>query len=360
MHQAHIFIIDSDSWVWNKSFYYLLKFEPSLWAMILFEKELLVLLDSRYYDKKDSIKKSFVSKRLYKNIKIKFILYKWDLVEAIINNLWKTKEIFLENNITYKYVERFNNFSWDYNIKIQDPYFEKNRIIKQKDEITSIKKAVSIIKKVWIYIVKLNNEWLLIWKSEIELRKIIIDKIFEYGWTKESFEAIVAFWKNSSIAHHESWNTIIKEWPLLVDMWAFYNWYCSDFTRTLWVNTHKIERGLEKNHILRWKNTKEYKEFKKIQSIVRKANLEAKKLAVKWNPIANIDLKAREVIESYWYWKYFSHSTWHWVWLDIHEKPFVNSKNTDCTIMSWMVFTIEPWIYLKWKFWVRYEDIIII
>jgi len=25
-----------------------------------------------------------------------------------------------------------------------------------------------------------------------------------------------------------------------------------------------------------------------------------------------------------------------------------------------MVFTIEPWIYLEWKFWVRLEDIIVV
>jgi Xaa-Pro aminopeptidase len=42
----------------------------------------------------------------------------------------------------------------------------------------------------------------------------------EFWGEGESFTTIVAFWKNSAIPHHKTWNTKIEDWVLLIDMWA--------------------------------------------------------------------------------------------------------------------------------------------
>jgi Xaa-Pro aminopeptidase len=49
----------------------------------------------------------------------------------------------------------------------------------------------------------------------------------------------------------------------------------------------------------------------------------------------------------------------HGVGLDIHEWPYVNSKNS-VKIAEGMVFTIEPGIYIPGKFGVRIEDMVMI
>jgi Xaa-Pro aminopeptidase len=125
-------------------------------------------------------------------------------------------------------------------------------------------------------------------------------------------------------------------------MWALYNWYCSDFTRTFWV----------------WeKSWDSYEKFIKIYEIVKNAHNNAFKKSVENMIWWQIDYLTRKEIEDKWYEKYYTHGTWHWVGLDIHESPSINEKSEE-KIKNWMVFTIEPWIYLEGKFWVRLEDIV--
>jgi Xaa-Pro aminopeptidase len=189
----------------------------------------------------------------------------------------------------------------------------------------------------------LANAWELYWKTELEVRSIILNKIFEYGWNWESFNSIVAFGKNSSIPHHATSETIIWTWPLLIDMWALYKWYCSDFTRTIWI----------------WdKSSKDYEEFQKIYKIVKDAHLYAFENARENMIWKELHALANSVIKSRGYEDNFIHWTGHWIGLDIHEKPFIN-KNSEDLIKNNMIFTIEPGIYFEWKFWIRLEDIVI-
>lgn len=49
----------------------------------------------------------------------------------------------------------------------------------------------------------------------------------------------------------------------------------------------------------------------------------------------------------------------HGVGLELHEKPYVTSKNTEL-IKENMIFTIEPGIYLPEEFGIRIEDTILV
>ena len=101
-----------------------------------------------------------------------------------------------------------------------------------------------------------------------------------------------------------------------------------------------------------------YNKFKKIKKIVLWAHNSAKQNIKPWILWFELDKISRNYIENNWYLKYFIHSTWHWVWLNIHEKPYI-SKKSENIIQKWMVFTIEPWIYLENEFWVRHENVFI-
>jgi Xaa-Pro aminopeptidase len=103
----------------------------------------------------------------------------------------------------------------------------------------------------------------------------------------------------------------------------------------------------------------ENKEIQKIYDIVLKAQLSAIKNIKIGMEINKLDKIARDVIEKEGYGKYFVHSLGHGVGLDIHEWPYVNSRN-NVKIQEGMVFTIEPGIYIPGKFGVRIEDMVMI
>lgn len=342
--KTHIFITDSDFSSTDKTFEYLLWFQPTFWWMVLSDNSIHILLDSRYIWNKDKVDlKNISNKTWIKNIEFIEFSKWWEwLLEKIIKLTLNSDLIFIENNIASKYYKYLKDNTGRI-IELNDSYFWKQRLIKQDNEVENIKKAIEIIDKVFIYIEYIANTGILIWKTENQVRSIILNKIFENWWDGESFESIVAFGKNSAIPHHKTWNDLIWHWPLMIDIWAKYKWYCSDFTRTIRV----------------WDRTEEYAEFKKIYEIVRDAHNEAINNFKAGFLGQDLDKLAREYITKKWFWEYFSHSLWHWVWLDIHESPRISAVSTD-KIENGMVFTIEPWIYLENKFWVRLEDIVFV
>lgn len=355
---TNIFITDSDYSCTDKSFEYLLWFQPTLGWMVLNNDEIFIILDWRYFEKTKNINIEQIRKITWKNDLIVTFIKTLDLIGDIIkiikngNNLDSKKsennKVVFEWKIAGEYIEKIENSMLEINnekIEIEILkwwYFLKNRIIKNIQEKNNIKEAIKIIDKVFVYITELNSKWEIKWKTEFEIRWIIISKIFEFGWEWESFDSIVAFGKNSSIPHHKTWNTLIWDWVLLIDMWALFNWYCSDFTRTFWV----------------WEKNEEYNNFIKVYEIVKNAHNNAFINSKSWMSWKDIDYLTRWYIEEKGYWEKYIHWTGHWVWLDIHEAPWINSKSENI-IENDMIFTIEPWIYLKDNFGIRLEDIVI-
>ena len=100
-------------------------------------------------------------------------------------------------------------------------------------------------------------------------------------------------------------------------------------------------------------------EMQKVYDTVLKANLKALE-AVKAGVTADtVDLAARDIITAAGYGEYFTHSTGHGVGLNIHEAPTVSFKNT-APLESGMVITVEPGVYIKGKFGVRIEDMVVV
>ncbi len=323
----------------NINFLYLLGFQPSLWYMIIEKTRIIIFLDSRYIWNTSLVnlenikEKTWVSEVIFEEIKPK------EFFKSLSKFLKKSAKITIDKSSSVEFYTKLkNSFK---NVKAGKNIFEEKRIQKQKSEIENIKKAIQIIDSVFESILALEKSWKIIWMKEKDLRNFIISEITKNGWEKESFSSIVAFWKNSSIPHHITWEDIIWNWPLLIDIWAKYNHYCSDFTRTIWVG----------------KKDESYKEFKKIYEIVLRSYKKALENIKVWKTWKEIDEIARNHIKENWYWEYFTHSLWHWVWLEIHESPYLNKKSKDI-LKENMVFTNEPGIYLPNKFWVRIENIL--
>lgn len=344
---ATFLITDSDNDIDNKNFKYLLWFQPSLWGILLRKNRVEIFLDSRYFAKTNKLNEKYICEKTWKS-EIKFHQISGPLVDAMLLASADTSAIKIEENLTLKYYNDINSksdlWTWEKKKKIEiiENYFEDDRIVKNNNEIKQIKNAVEIIDKVCLFLQYLVDTKEIKWKTEDNVRKIILNKILEFWWECESFYPIVAFGENSAIAHHSPWETIIENWPLLVDMWAQINWYCSDFTRTFWV----------------WDKTEDYDEFKKIYKSVKKAHIKSVLWARVGMQASQIDLLARRSIEKDGYGEYFSHSTGHGIWLHVHERPWIN-RMSDEIIQPNMIFTIEPGIYIPWKFWVRIENIVV-
>lgn len=337
---ANIFLTDSDYSCTDKSFLYLLWFQPSLWWMVLTKEKLDIILDSRYIWKLKNIDEDNIRNIIWNDsLQINYIESQ-NAIDEIVKLTRKKSELIIEWKVASEYAEKIRKKSGKKLSILKWGYLSQQREQKNEIEQQNIIKAIEIIDDVFLEILKLVKSKEIIWKTELQIRALIINKIFELDWEWESFNSIIAFWPNSAIPHHTTWNTIIWNWPLLIDMWALYNWYSSDFTRTIWV----------------WEKNEEYEEFINYYKIVKQSHEIAFENTQLWMTWKKIDSLARDYIKEKWAWNFFTHWLWHWVWLNIHESPKINQRSTK-KIKDNMIFTIEPGIYLEWKFWIRLEDI---
>jgi len=178
-----------------------------------------------------------------------------------------------------------------------------------------------------------------------------IEKLTQMGKYELSFDPIVAINENSAKPHALPTNKKLEiDDLILIDAGVKYKRYCSDRTCTSTVNFEHLNFKRKQT----FKNPKQ----QKIYDIVLKAQETAINKAKSGMKAKDIDALARDIIKKAGYEKFFVHSTGHGVGLDIHEHPFINTKN-EVIIEDNMVFTIEPGIYLPNEFGVRIEDTIV-
>ncbi len=312
--------------------FYLSCFSSTNAFVILTEKEKFFITDSRYY---------YGAKEKLKDWNIILLgeggKNQIEHLKEILTDIGGEKIGFEKDKITISFYEKLTDNT---NLKEKLVGFENFlspfRISKTEEEIQIIKEAVEKTDIVFQKVV----EYIPSAKSELDIRRMIINFIFEEGGTGESFPAIVASGKNSAIPHYETSNSPIESNTfLLIDMGMVYKGYCSDFTRTLAIG--KIDPELEK-----------------IYSIVKEAHITATEKVKAGVPVKEVDLAARKVIEKYGYGEFFIHSTGHGVGIEIHEAPRV-SKNSEEILQENTVITIEPGIYIPGKGGVRLENIVV-
>ena len=276
-----------------------------------------------------------------------------EVVEAV-DLIKKARELILRHKIKRIALDPLN---WNYedykklakvcSIK-NDKYFShKKRMIKTENELKIIKKAVKKGAKAFSEFAKHIQTGI----DEYELSYRFKEFLTKRGRRDLSFEPIVAINENAAKPHAKVSSKKLKtDDLLLLDAGIKYKRYCSDRTRTIHIGK-KIT--MSKNQ--KFKN----KKIQKIYNIVLKAQLKTIKNIKIGMEIRELDKIARDVISKEGYGKYFVHSLGHGVGLDIHEWPYVNSRNK-IKIQEGMVFTIEPGIYIPGKFGVRIEDMIMI
>ena len=177
--------------------------------------------------------------------------------------------------------------------------------------------------------------------SEIEVAGIVEFGMRKAGANGYAFPTIVASGSNAAYPHAVPSNKPIgRHEPIVIDLGALYNNYCSDLTRTLFIGgaDPEIKRALE---------------------AVIEAQEEAIDIIEPGIKACEVDMKAREVLAKYDLDKYFIHSLGHGIGIEVHEAPTLSS-NSDTELKSGMVITIEPGIYIKGKYGIRIEDDVLV
>jgi Xaa-Pro aminopeptidase len=172
------------------------------------------------------------------------------------------------------------------------------------------------------------------------------------GASSRSFNLIVAGNASSSLPHYEPQHKTVENGILLFDIGCVWGHYCSDITRTLFIES---ATGPGKN----MPGKKDMDKIKEIYDIVLGAQILAIKHCRAGITCSQLDNIARNYIEKKGYGKYFGHGLGHGVGLEVHESPTVSGR--DNTILEEnMVITIEPGIYIEGVGGVRIEDMIIV
>ena len=99
--------------------------------------------------------------------------------------------------------------------------------------------------------------------------------------------------------------------------------------------------------------------IREIYEIVREAQKASLSSIFPGASTKEIDLAARNVIKKAGFEECFGHGTGHGVGLMIHEGPKINATS-ETILKKGMVFTVEPGIYLKNEFGIRWEDMVLV
>lgn len=213
---------------------------------------------------------------------------------------------------------------------------ESLRAVKEPGEIELIKKAAVISDAAYEYIEGIiqtgMTEKYVAWEIEKFLR--------ENGSQVVPFEIIVASGPNSALPHARPSERVINSGePIVIDMGAKFAGYTSDLSRTICLGTPPGD-------------------FKKIYHTVLDAQLAAMSIITEGMTGEQADGSARAVIERAGYAEAFGHALGHGIGLATHERPRLGPGSTE-PLISNMVFTIEPGIYLPGWGGVRIEDTVI-
>ncbi len=213
---------------------------------------------------------------------------------------------------------------------------EELRILKQTDEIASMRIACELTDKAYDFTMNLLKpgvtEQEIAWEMEAFIRK---------NGGQLAFPSIVAFGANGSKPHYSGNAGVLQQNDMvLLDFGAKTNGYCADMTRMVFIGTPKKEWTDAYNTVL----ASQEKALSLLKSGTRNG--------------ATLDAAAKKVIAEAGLPPY-PHSLGHGLGLDIHEAPRLSVKK-DAEIKPGMVVTVEPGVYLEGQFGIRIEDTILI
>jgi len=215
------------------------------------------------------------------------------------------------------------------------PLVEPLRLVKDEDELALMAEAALVGCKLFEHVLEFIRPGL----AEFEVAAELEHQARLLGAEGMSFETIVASGLRSAMPHgHATAAKLPRRGFVTLDFGVILKGYCSDMTRTVYMGKPKVN-----------------------ERAAYEAVLEAQEAGVAavapGASCAEVDEAARGVLRRAGLAEAFTHSTGHGVGLEIHESPRIGAGQTT-SLLSGMVITIEPGIYLAGQFGIRIEDMV--
>jgi len=308
------FIIDNDF------FYKTGISEPNIFILQIEDDNNNIIFNKKY----SAIKNSFWTSNPYEDYKyiLDYLKTNKDIKQIYINE-------FKDHELTNLLKDKF---------KIEIINYDKEREIKDINEIKNILKASLLTKKTLLSIPKFNNE--------LEIYRYLKFKgQLTSNYTSLSYDPIVALGLNGGILHYNKPKDInVKDGLLLIDYGLRYKNYCCDYTRVFPINKKFTDLEKDIYNIV-------YNCFTKIKENIKGENTSFLELSNYCNLLLfsgllenniilknNFNLNKMKEIVKY----FFPHSLGHSVGLDVHDVPIrLDLLKTN------MIITIEPGIYFN-------------
>ncbi len=224
---------------------------------------------------------------------------------------------------------------------------QKMRLIKSKEEIVLIRKAISITKKAHHKAMRLAHPYISEQKISAKIEYIFASNKAQHN----AYENIVAGGNRANILHYIDNNKTLKEGQLvLIDAGCEYKMYASDITRTFAVSGKftKAQKELYEMvlHV-------QLEIIKMIQPGITKKILQDASEELLTQGMIKLGIlkgKLKKLIKKKKHKKYYLHGIGHWMGIDVHDPcPYVDEKGEQIAFQAGMVLTIEPGIYIDKK-----------
>jgi Xaa-Pro aminopeptidase len=212
------------------------------------------------------------------------------------------------------------------------------REVKEEAELEVLRRAIALGDAAYAHVAQFMQPGMtereVAWEYERFMRT--------HGAEKVAFDVIVAAGPNGAMPHARPGDRVIQAGqPVVMDLGAVVDGYCSDLTRT-------VALGQANGR---------YREVYEIVQQAQQAALEGIRPGMSGQ---QADGLARAVIEEAGYGEQFGHGLGHGVGLAVHERPGVGKLSDEQVLKPGMVFSVEPGIYLPGEFGVRIEDLVVL
>ena len=253
-----------------------------------------------------------------------------------------------KGNTSYNFINEIKNKYYNINIKNAYKLIGDLRLVKSKEEIERIKKAISIT---------IEGVEELMRNSKPGIKEYELEAYFDFTCKKNgvkdlAFKTIAASGKNATVLHYVTNDSELKDGDLILfDLGAQYKYYNGDISRTFPINGKFTERQKEVYNAVLRVNEKVIKEMKPGVSF-----LELNKKATEWIAEECISLGLitnKEDVRKYYY-----HSIGHSLGMDTHD---IELENRNVIFEEGMIYTVEPGIYIEEEgIGIRIEDDVLI
>jgi Xaa-Pro aminopeptidase len=214
---------------------------------------------------------------------------------------------------------------------------EAMRAVKDDGELDAIRRAATAASEAFARFA----EEPFVGRSERELAWRLETLLHNAGGEELSFPPIVASGPTGGSPHAvPGARTVGGGETIVIDAGCRIDGYCSDCTRTF--VTGELPDDLAEAY-----------------DVVKRAQETGLAAVRAGADSAEVDRKARDVIETEGLADKFGHGLGHGVGLDVHEPPWLNAE-WPSTLASGNVVTVEPGIYLPGRGGVRIEDLVVV